>query len=112
MPNQEVDTELIEKAGLYQGVVGDPKWKPLLDSLALINDSILAQIRLTPVWEREKITDLALTWKNYEQYLMLIQNEVFGTIEQRNEYIRQVLRDRLPEEKIEDLIRRGGTPNI
>lgn len=106
-PTIEVDEKLVQKAQAMQQIVADPKWKPLLDSLAKINDQVLAQLRATPLDQREKIMDLALMWRHYENYLGLIQNVAFGAIEQRNEYIREVLRDRLPEEKIEDLIRGG-----
>lgn len=107
----EIDQELVSKAAAFQQIAADPRWRPLLDELARFNDAILGQIRALPVGETEKVTELVVWWKHCENYLLLMQNILFGTIEQRNQYIRDVLKNRLPEERIEELLR-GGYGNI
>lgn len=104
-PKLEIDQELVDRANDFQQIVSDSRWKRLLDELARFNDAILGEIRCLPVHERDKTLELAIMWKHHENYLTLVQNIVLGTLEQRNQYVREILRGKLPEEKIEDLIR-------
>lgn len=110
-PKLEIDQALIDKANDYQGVVSDARWKRLLDHCAAFNDAILVQIRRCGPTDRETRNELALMWQISENYLLMIQNEVFGTLEQRAEYIRNMLKGRMPDEQIEDILRRqnGGS---
>ena len=68
-PTIEIDEKVVQKAQSMQQIVADPKWKPLLDSLAHVNDQVLAQIRATPIEQREKIMELTIMWRHYENYL-------------------------------------------
>lgn len=110
-PKLEIDQQLIDKANDYQAVVSDARWKRLIDNLAIYNDSILTQMRLCGTADREKFNELALMWKYCENYLTMIQNEVFGTLQQRADYIRNMLKGRLQDDHIEDILRRqnGGS---
>lgn len=76
---------LLDKAGAYESLIQGTGWKYILDWLEARANIHLVRLRSTMSSDPGLITALARDWRQAEQILADLQNEVLGTIEQAKE---------------------------
>lgn len=83
------EQELQLKAGAYAALVKSPAWKHLLDFLAGLADEPLARLRQSSSTDPSVIFQLTLRWRERENILNAVQDEVLGKIEEWRELQQQ-----------------------
>ena len=100
------ENQLIQKAQAYDSLLRSPAWKYLIDSLAAFADDPLSRIRSaspSPV----VLAALARQWKEREALLGFVQNEGCGTVERRNDFMRDYLSSKgVPASEIDEILTR------
>jgi hypothetical protein len=97
---------LLEKASDYQILVSTAGWRRLLDFLASYSDQRLAAIRLNTSSDPAIKASLSDRWVISEKLITDIQNEVLGAIEDKNQFISEVLKQN--NTSLEEFLK-GGT---
>lgn len=96
------ERRLLTDAREFQDLSRFPAWKRLLDALAEWSDEALAEMRSSAT----PSTDLISKWREREACLLFIQNLVLGTVERRDNFIREVLTQHgLQEPQIEQFVK-------
>ena len=96
--------ELFTKAREYQQLQATPGFRRLLDFIGSRVDLQLAAVRASRSDDDRVNARLALRWKAFEDMLALIQNEINGTLQDRDDYLRDALRYRAAEGEVEKVI--------
>ena len=96
--------ELFTRAREYQQLQATPGFRRLLDFMGRAVDVQLAAVRASRSDDDHVNARLTLRWKAFEDMLALVQNEINGALEDRDNYLRDALRYRAAEGEVEKAI--------